>query len=312
MSSYEITYVAIPIVRNPGSGIISPPVQKLSVDDVKKWQKRGKGVCEGCYKHLRSSHNDGSSCAGCLPADVVTLRKCARCKALFYCTKACQKEHWKDHKQYCSSSRAEADKKEKETYAARCDSLTAFCKNGEIADQLGPILADIADAAMKEQSPERHVLLVHVDWAPNTDKTVPLSPLTPQFRHIIRTVGLVPISRIQQILDAKAAESAKDRMFFVGPDWNRITMKELAPRAGGWIPTLVIDDGLDFPNDNLALHVRYRSEPKVFRAGSTLWNIRQLVYGGESVDPWQDCMVDPDMIMSMPQDAKVGGVNVRY
>jgi hypothetical protein len=30
------------------------------------------------------------------------LRKCARCRAVRYCSEACQKEDWTSHKQQCS------------------------------------------------------------------------------------------------------------------------------------------------------------------------------------------------------------------
>ena len=49
-------------------------------------------------------HPEASQCAHCGAADGhhgVTLNKCTRCKATFYCSKACQAAHWKNHKQFC-------------------------------------------------------------------------------------------------------------------------------------------------------------------------------------------------------------------
>lgn len=32
---------------------------------------------------------------------MIELRKCSKCKSVWYCSKECQKEHWKHHKAYC-------------------------------------------------------------------------------------------------------------------------------------------------------------------------------------------------------------------
>ncbi|KAI0061245.1 hypothetical protein BV25DRAFT_770300 [Artomyces pyxidatus] len=210
-----------------------------------------------------------------MAADVVVLRKCSRCKAIFYCSKDCQKTHWQKHRQYCSPPTVDAAQNRREAILdARCDSLQTFCRKNEVFRQLAPLLADIADAETGTQSQERHVLLVYADWdSSKTDdsETVSLSPPTPHCGHFIREAGFVPLSRIEQILDKMcAAESAKGRIYYVG--WNHKTMKKLAPRPGrGWIPVLVIDLGIPYPSNNLALYVGYRSdEPRLLCPGFTL------------------------------------------
>ena len=45
------------------------------------------------------------ACAACGSADA-TLR-CSACKAARYCSKECQKAHWKGHKAVCKQLRAE-------------------------------------------------------------------------------------------------------------------------------------------------------------------------------------------------------------
>ena len=43
------------------------------------------------------------SCSYCLKASA-KLSRCGRCRVAAYCSKECQKEHWKKHKQHCKSA----------------------------------------------------------------------------------------------------------------------------------------------------------------------------------------------------------------
>ncbi|KAI0061272.1 hypothetical protein BV25DRAFT_772272 [Artomyces pyxidatus] len=296
MSALETTLTAIPRLVNPRDDIIMPPVKKMSVEEYGKWVKNGTGVCKGCYKHLRSSHDDSSSCGGCLPADVVALRKCSRCRNMFYCSTVCQKAGWGEHRAHCSPFTADDEKTRKEIFNARCDAMNSFCYNSGLSAQVAPMLADIADAAIGIQSEERHVLLAYVDVeSPNANKVVPLSPRTLQFRYIVRSAGIVPISRIEQILkEMRAKQAAKGRVH-LGMD--SVILNELVPRPSGWIPALVIDEGIPYPCNSTPLHLRYNGDLKP-SPGTTLWNIQKLVYGGEAVDPRRDPKVDPNVTVS--------------
>ena len=45
-----------------------------------------------------------NKCASCgvMKNDEMRFYKCARCKATHYCSKECQKDHWKSHKKECA------------------------------------------------------------------------------------------------------------------------------------------------------------------------------------------------------------------
>ena len=46
------------------------------------------------------NQNDTGPCGFCGAEAIV---KCARCKAIYYCDRNCQKRHWKEHKKVCKN-----------------------------------------------------------------------------------------------------------------------------------------------------------------------------------------------------------------
>jgi hypothetical protein len=45
------------------------------------------------------------TCAAC-GKQALQMLQCSRCKAAFYCTAACQKRHWREHRAACGAAAA--------------------------------------------------------------------------------------------------------------------------------------------------------------------------------------------------------------
>ncbi|KAJ6567483.1 hypothetical protein B0H10DRAFT_2238679 [Mycena sp. CBHHK59/15] len=56
--------------------------------DSSQWREQKPNVVHGCYKCLKTT-------------DPAGLKRCARCQTIWYCSSACQKKDWSDHKKFC-------------------------------------------------------------------------------------------------------------------------------------------------------------------------------------------------------------------
>ena len=64
-------------------------------------------------KRALGSFDPEQICAACGKWDAgggaVALKRCANCRAIFYCSPACQKKNWKMHKKVCKQLKAERE-----------------------------------------------------------------------------------------------------------------------------------------------------------------------------------------------------------
>ena len=77
----------VPILREAGSSLAQEVMPFL-------WEAERQQALASCAKCGR-----GEACTGS------THRKCSRCKRVYYCSTACQKSHWKEHKKVCAAAR---------------------------------------------------------------------------------------------------------------------------------------------------------------------------------------------------------------
>jgi hypothetical protein len=64
-------------------------------------------------KSKTNNEGEGDSCANCFLSeddmDNVNLKQCSRCKTVKYCSRACQKANWKEHRRVCNTAAAASD-----------------------------------------------------------------------------------------------------------------------------------------------------------------------------------------------------------
>ena len=68
-----------------------------------------RGAAESIMMKLGSTKVENRNCAQC-SISVNVPKLCGSCKAVAYCGKACQKQHWKKHKKLCVKLRKEVNK----------------------------------------------------------------------------------------------------------------------------------------------------------------------------------------------------------
>jgi len=186
--------------------------------------------CENCLKHLPKGHVDGQKCAKCL-ADDGTLQRCNACHTVRYCTKSCQKEHWKTHKPICGLTVRYGQRAESAGVSERHKGLKAWVfKNVHKVALAGVTALGLHD---NRERTETNVFVVYLD--------VVETPCTGARRklkmdHSIRNALCVPLEKVHEMFAHR----------FTGG--SATLERDLAPRPRV-LRILIIDDGLPPPLD---------------------------------------------------------------
>ncbi|KAJ7249479.1 hypothetical protein C8J57DRAFT_1357132 [Mycena rebaudengoi] len=104
---------------------------------------------------------------------LVTLSKCNNCKHIYYCSKECQKAHWKLHKVECREMSAQREKIEQMSEtdpegAKRAADWSLWCNSRHDATQFS-----VADALGLHRDPKRartHIVFKQVEYVPSATK----------------------------------------------------------------------------------------------------------------------------------------------
>ncbi|CAJ1961753.1 unnamed protein product [Cylindrotheca closterium] len=70
-------------------------------DVIKSFQTLKEAATAADPTRYKPKQETCSHCGKQEPAESISHMSCSRCKLVHYCSKACQKAHWKHHKQYC-------------------------------------------------------------------------------------------------------------------------------------------------------------------------------------------------------------------
>lgn len=90
--------MGVPICSNPACLAEARRQTEKALRAVSKQSRK-----EGISDTFRSGqHYSCKSCGKMSARDAGALKKCARCRAVWYCNAECQKSHWKVHKKVCS------------------------------------------------------------------------------------------------------------------------------------------------------------------------------------------------------------------
>ncbi|KDR69435.1 hypothetical protein GALMADRAFT_160447 [Galerina marginata CBS 339.88] len=98
------------------------------------------------------------------PSDDERFSKCARCKAMVYCSRQCQKKDWPDHKSSCTQAEKQRD------FVIKC--MLRISDSKEFKDSLGLALAEefYETLRVEHNTKKMWVAAAHVCLLPRDDK----------------------------------------------------------------------------------------------------------------------------------------------
>ncbi|KAK7050701.1 MYND-type domain-containing protein, partial [Favolaschia claudopus] len=150
-------------------------------------------------------------CENCT-ARRIDLRRCAGCAVVRYCSKECQKAHWKEHKPYCQSNIERAKQAEAlgPDYSEQLKAIGKWCDDFSIP--IGCASASALDLMHHPEHVDSYVLIIYVDYLGPTAK----SPYT----HDIIDAEVLPLATLRL------------KALSISPEQLESFDRNLAPRPG--------------------------------------------------------------------------------
>ncbi|KAI0056700.1 hypothetical protein BV25DRAFT_1903059 [Artomyces pyxidatus] len=210
--------------------------------------------CEKCFRHFQIFHmtegpRDIIKCAGCLPESAPPLRRCGGCRVTLYCTRECQKAHWREHRGECQQVSGATMAMEREfEQATQCEAwcvehseeLTHATKAAWVAAQRrakGPASASLQRTPAGMQ---HWVCVVHIDIRVTQDKP---AGRRMSFAQAVQEVRCRPFKEVSRLLE--------DTVLSIGPGLERDSLigrlEHELEDIPGTIPVLFVNRYAKYP-----------------------------------------------------------------
>lgn len=119
---------------------------------VKEYKRKHKIQCDVRVSELAGLKMKAPKivCGGC---GGEAKNKCARCGTVYYCSKECQKNHWKTHKITCGKSGKATPQVQKKNQLEGCANVLLAIKNGTCGSEMRKIFGDkeVKDATERDR-----------------------------------------------------------------------------------------------------------------------------------------------------------------
>ncbi|KAJ6600034.1 hypothetical protein DFH09DRAFT_1129272 [Mycena vulgaris] len=169
---------------------------------------------------------------------LVTLLRCNNCKYIYYCSKECQKEHWKHHKIECREMAATQKKIEAMSLtdpegAKRAADWSLWCNSNHDATQFG-----LVHALGLHRDPQRgrtHIVVKEVEYVPTASK------LKHKFR--VLACGVFRVKDILRDLEAHMRLDRGEGQEYVDSLFDELDGTRSGPEYGTKVPFIDLSFG---------------------------------------------------------------------
>jgi len=212
--------------------------------------------CENCLKHRSQFHYFDRRCDQCLDGQK-TLRRCSSCKLVRYCSRECQRAHWKQHQPCCQVNVDLHRLRERinPIIAERQKTFEKWCvKNSEHITQAALSALEIMRGGGDREVIETRVFLVYIDVVEKVSSTSSM----PKFVRGIRDARRTSMTEIHKLLRSR---------FAGGYD----SVERYLAHRPGVMRILIIDDGLPVPFDTYTMPTFVDSRTALFSPFDPSW-----------------------------------------